>query len=160
MNGQFRGKTVLVTGCGRGVGRTIARLFAARGAHVIVNYFHSTDAAMATVAEIAAAGGSAEAVRASVAKPEQVRRLFAEVAERHGGLDVLVNNAARGVFTTLDEAADEDWARVLDTNLHGARWCGTAALPLLRGRADSIDRQCVLGLRRSGTRPLRGDRRQ
>ena len=84
MTGNAR--TVLVTGGGRGVGRAIALGFAARGAHVIINYFHSGEAAQATLAEIVAAGGSAELIRATVAKPDSVADMFAYVEQRHGGL--------------------------------------------------------------------------
>ncbi|MDX3385867.1 SDR family oxidoreductase [Streptomyces niveiscabiei] len=128
------GRIALVTGGGKGVGAAISRELARHGAHVIVNYFHSPDRAEETVAAIRAAGGSAEALRASVAKPEEVAEMFGAVADAHGGLDVLVNNAARGVFARYDELTDREWRRALDTNVHGARWCALGAVPLLERR--------------------------
>jgi NAD(P)-dependent dehydrogenase (short-subunit alcohol dehydrogenase family)/3-oxoacyl-(acyl-carrier-protein) synthase len=136
--GQFQDKVVLVTGSGRGLGRKISLLFAARGAHVIINHLHSAETAAGTAAEITAAGGSAEIMRASVAKPDQVERMLAEVGRRHGRLDVLVNNAARGEFAPMDTVSDEGWSRILQTNLHGARWCARAALPLLARGGGAI----------------------
>ncbi|MFJ6420058.1 SDR family oxidoreductase [Streptomyces hydrogenans] len=131
---DLRGKVAVVTGGGKGVGAAISRELAARGAYVVVNHFHSSGAAEDTVAAIRRAGGLARAVRASVAKREQVEALFASVADEHGGLDVLVNNAARGVFARYDDLTDVEWRRALDTNLHGARWCALAAAPLMAAR--------------------------
>ncbi|MGW4804999.1 SDR family oxidoreductase [Kitasatospora sp. NPDC004272] len=131
---DLTGKVALVTGGGKGVGAAISRELAARGALVVVNHFHSPQAAEETVAAIRAAGGRAEALRGSVAKPEQVAAVFATLAERHGGLDVLVNNAARGVFARYDDLTETEWQRALDTNLHGARRCALAAAPLMAAR--------------------------
>ncbi len=131
---DLRGKVAVVTGGGKGVGAAISRELAARGAYVVVNHFHSSGPAEDTVAAIRRAGGLARAVRASVAKREQVEALFASVADEHGGLDVLVNNAARGVFARYDDLTDVEWRRALDTNLHGARWCALAAAPLMATR--------------------------
>ncbi|MEU2503416.1 SDR family oxidoreductase [Streptomyces sp. NPDC007863] len=131
---DLHGKVAVVTGGGKGVGAAISRELARRGAHVVVNHFHSPEAAEATVTAILDAGGSAQAVRASVAKREQVTALFAAVADEHGGVDVLVNNAARGVFARYDDLTDTEWQRAVDTNLHGARWCALAAAPLMAAR--------------------------
>ncbi|MEU9853717.1 SDR family oxidoreductase [Streptomyces sp. NPDC047974] len=131
---DLRGKVAVVTGGGKGVGAAVSRELARRGAHVVVNHFHSPEAAEATVAAILDAGGSAQAVRASVAKRDQVTALFAAVADEHGGVDVLVNNAARGVFARYDDLTDTEWQRAVDTNLHGARWCALAAAPLMAAR--------------------------
>ncbi|WP_051804696.1 SDR family oxidoreductase [Streptomyces griseus] len=131
---DLQGKVAVVTGGGKGVGAAVSRELARRGAHVVVNHFHSPEAAEGTVAAIRRAGGSAQALRASVAKREQVEALFAAVAAEHGGADVLVNNAARGVFARYDDLTDTEWGRALDTNLHGARWCALAAAPLMAAR--------------------------
>ncbi|MFC8722009.1 SDR family oxidoreductase, partial [Kitasatospora sp. NPDC057198] len=131
---DLAGKVALVTGGGKGVGAAISRELAARGALVVVNHFHSPRAAEETVAAIRAAGGRAETLRGSVAKPEQVAAVFAALAERHGGVDVLVNNAARGVFARYDDLTETEWQRALDTNLHGARRCALAAAPLMAAR--------------------------
>ncbi|TDD61672.1 SDR family oxidoreductase [Kribbella antibiotica] len=138
MRSDFAGKICLVTGGSKGQGRAISRELAGRGAHVIVNWFHDRESADETVALIRAAGGSAEHLRASVAKAESVTEMFAEIGRRHGRLDILVNNAARGVFEPAEVLTEHDWQRALDTNLHGPRRCARAALPLMRERGGSI----------------------
>ncbi|WP_052868698.1 SDR family oxidoreductase [Streptomyces niger] len=136
---SFDGAVAMVTGGGKGVGRVIAGKLAARGAHVIVNCFHSPRAAADAEAEIRAAGGSAESLRGSVAREESVQRMFAEVEQRHGRLDVLVNNAAHDVMQPSHAVTERDWGRVFDTGVNGSRWCAQAAAPLLgRGPAGAI----------------------
>ncbi len=131
-NESFRGRVVLVTGGARGVGRAISTAFARLGAHVIVNYFHATEEAPALVAELREAGHSAEPIRASVAMRPQVDAMFDTIAERHGRLDVLVNNAAAGALLPLSELDESHWRRALDTNLRGSLWCARRAAALMR----------------------------
>ncbi|PRY01631.1 NAD(P)-dependent dehydrogenase (short-subunit alcohol dehydrogenase family) [Allonocardiopsis opalescens] len=147
---DFTGAVVCVTGGGRGVGRTLAQRFAAAGAHVVVNYFRDRAAAEDTLAAITERGGSAEAVRASVARREGVDRLFDRVEAAHGRLDVLVCNAASGAFRPLAELSEKDWARAVDTNLRGALWCARRAAPLMPSGG------AIVTLSSSGaSRPLR-----
>ncbi|MFJ7194063.1 MULTISPECIES: SDR family oxidoreductase [unclassified Streptomyces] len=131
---DLAGKIALVTGGGKGAGAAISRELARHGALVVVNSFHSPQAAEKTVASIRSAGGRAETWRASVAKHDQVTAMFAALAEKHGGVDILVNNAARGVFAPFDDLTDSEWRRALDTNVHGARWCALEAAPLMAAR--------------------------
>ncbi len=135
---DFTGKIVLVTGGGKGVGRAIVHEFARHGAHVLINYFHSQPAAEATLAEVLAEGGSAELIRATVAKQDSVDSMFTAIRDRHGRLDVLVNNAARGVLAAADTVTDQDWTKVFEVNVHGARRCSWAALPLLPSGTGTI----------------------
>ncbi|SFD99203.1 Polyketide synthase dehydratase [Actinopolyspora alba] len=129
---DFTGKVVLVTGGAKGVGGAITTAFAHSGAHVIVNYFHSADEARELVSTITQdTPGSAEMLRASVARRTEVAEMFTEVHRRHGGLDVLVNNAARGAMDPIGRTEDSEWKRVLDVDLHGTRWCIEYAVPLL-----------------------------
>ncbi|MEC3974513.1 SDR family oxidoreductase [Amycolatopsis sp. H20-H5] len=133
---EFAGRVVLVTGGARGLGAQISRAFVARGAHVVVNYFHaSTDAPrlLASLNEV----GSAELLRGSVANRPQVDALFETIRQRHGGLDVLVNNAAAGALLPLDELDESHWQRAFDTNLRGSLWCSRAAAKLMAGRQDA-----------------------
>ncbi|RSN06276.1 fatty-acid synthase, partial [Streptomyces sp. WAC 05977] len=135
---DFRDKICLVTGGSKGQGRAISYELAGRGAHVIVNWFHDREAAEETVRAIVSAGGSAEGLRASVAKAETVDAMFEEIGHRHGRLDVLVNNAARGVFVPPEVLTEHDWERAFNTNVHGPRRCSMAAFPLMRERGGAI----------------------
>ncbi|PRY37434.1 SDR family oxidoreductase [Umezawaea tangerina] len=142
---DLTGKLALVTGGARGVGKAIATELAARGAHVLVNYFHSHDAAKATKAEIEATGARVDLLRASIARSDQTTRLFEEIAQRYGRLDVLVNNAADGALVPVDEVTDDLLDRALDTNLKGALRCSRLAAPLMAGRGGSIVTVSALG---------------
>jgi 3-oxoacyl-[acyl-carrier protein] reductase len=110
--GKLAGKTALVTGAGRGIGRGIARRLAADGAHVAVNYSRAAAAAESLVDEIKAAGGNAFAVKADITSLDAISGMFAELAERFGKLNILVNNAGLGsaglpsLADTTEEAFD------------------------------------------------------
>ena len=118
---DFAGKVVLVTGGSRGIGRAVAREFAARGATVVVQFRADRGAAEATVAGLG--GGRHLALAADVADPGQVRALVGRVVGELGGIDVLVNNA--GIYEThpVLETSYEDWLaswrRTIDVNLLG-----------------------------------------
>lgn len=129
--GDMAGRVVLVTGGAHGVGAAISRHFARRGAHVVVNCFHSLADGRALVAELALDGGSAECVRASVGRPEQVATMFAGITRDHGRLDVLVNNSAMGTFAAADDTTGTQLDRAFEVNVKGALDCARAARPLL-----------------------------
>lgn len=128
---DLTGKVALVTGGSKGVGKAIARELAARGAHIVLNYFHSHDEAKRTRDELVAAGATVDLARASVARPEQVDRMFAEIDKRHGRLDILVNSAANGALLPLSDVTDEHIAKAVDTNYKGGLRCARAAAPLM-----------------------------
>ncbi|MFW6186846.1 MAG: SDR family oxidoreductase, partial [Actinomycetota bacterium] len=100
---SLAGKTAVVTGSSRGVGADTAKLLAAQGANVVVNYRQKAPRAHKVVQEIEAAGGHAVAVQADMTRPEEVRNLFAQAVETFGGVDVLVLNASGGMETDLGE---------------------------------------------------------
>ena len=129
---DFTGKLILVTGGAKGVGRVIAREFARCGARVLVNYFHSREAAREAQAELERMGAFAGLLCGSVARRDHVSRMFEQIRRDHGHLDVLVNNAASGALLPLAELTDRDWARAVDTNLKGSLWCAQDAVPLMR----------------------------
>ena len=121
--------TLLVTGGGRGIGAAVARLGAARGYAVCVNYRRDAAAAEAVVAAIAAAGGRALAVQADVAREDEVERLFAAVDAALPPLTALVNNAgSAGQVNRLEEAPAETIRQVMDLNVLGSIWCARAAI--------------------------------
>ncbi|MEV0359745.1 SDR family oxidoreductase [Nocardia sp. NPDC050697] len=122
---------VIVTGAARGIGRAVAERLGTGGAAVVVNYRSGVEAAEAVVDRIRAAGGRASAVRADVAVPEQVQRLFDHARQRYGDPDVVVHSAAITGFTVLADATDADYDRVLDTNVR-------ATFATLRAAAGAV----------------------
>ncbi len=129
---SLQGKTALVTGASKGVGKGIALQLAAAGARVAVNYHSDAEGAAATVAEITSKGGDAFAIQASVASSADVQRMFADVASRFGRLDIHVNNAGVQTWKTLLELTEQDWDFVLDTNLKGCFLCTQQAALLMK----------------------------
>ena len=104
---------------------------AREGAFVVVNYNSREDAAAEVVEQITTEGGRAEAVQADVADEDAVARMFDAVAERHGRLDVLVNNAGVNDQAPFGEMTSAQFLRVLQTNLVGSFECTQRALPLM-----------------------------
>ena len=132
-------QVALVTGGSRGIGRAIAQRLARQGAHAVVSYVSNAEAAASCVAEIQAAGGTAEAVPFDVADVDAAGAAIAGTSKRLGRLDILINNAGITVDTLLLRIKPEDWDRVLAVNLRGAFACTKAAArPMIRGRYGRI----------------------
>ncbi|MHA6494487.1 SDR family oxidoreductase [Pseudomonas borbori] len=122
-------KVMLITGASRGIGAATARLAAARGYALCLNYHQRRTAADALVADIVRAGGRAIAVQADVADEAQVARLFAELDREFGRLDVLVNNAGMLEQQMRLEQMDLGrWQRVFAANVFGSFLCARAAI--------------------------------
>jgi 3-oxoacyl-[acyl-carrier protein] reductase len=118
----------LVTGASRGIGRAIALELAQAGMTVAVNYARSPEAAQAVVAQME---GNGAIFGADVSQADQVQQLFADVLEKFGRLDVLVNNAGITRDGLLMRMKDEDWQQVIDLNLTGVFLCTRAATKLM-----------------------------
>ena len=117
--GKLTGKVAVVTGASKGIGARIAQELAAQGASVVVNYASSKEGADKVVADITKAGGKAIAVGGSVAKSEEIDKLFAETRKAFGKLDILVNNAGVYAFAPLEQITEEDITRMYATNVKG-----------------------------------------
>jgi len=135
---ELEGKLALVTGGGRGIGRACALELAARGADVLVNYLRNGDAAEETAEAVRALGRRAEIIRAHVGDPDRVDRMFGEIADRWGYLDILVNNAASGVIRSVRDLDVKHWDWTMNINARGAWLCAKAAVPLMDGRGGRI----------------------
>ena len=144
--GRLSGKNALVTGAGKGIGRAIALRLAAEGAHVAVGVRKESDGAP-VVAEIAGAGGSAQAVLLDVVDPASVATGVERAARPDRRLDILVNNAGIGGPTPLDGDArsDEAWTRILDVNLTGTWRVCRAARPFLPDGGRIVNLSSVTG---------------
>ena len=128
---MLEGKTAIVTGASRGIGRAIALELAKKGAYVVVNYNGSGEAADEVVKAIETAGGQAEAYQCNVADGKACEKLINDVIGRRGKIDILVNNAGIARDGLLMTAKEEDFSQTLDTNLKGAYFCTKAAAKVM-----------------------------
>lgn len=136
---QTHSRVALVTGAARRVGATIARALHARGLAVAVHYRGSDAEALALVDALnAARAGSAHPFRADLARPEQARRLVADVVSQLGALDVLVNNASSFFPTPIETVDEAQFDDLLGSNLKGPVFVSGAAAAQLRARGGAI----------------------
>jgi acetoacetyl-CoA reductase/3-oxoacyl-[acyl-carrier protein] reductase len=138
---------VLVTGGTRGIGAAISRSFAEQGAAVAAGYGRDTEPANQLLAQLRDHGVEASVHQGNVGSAEDCRRVVGEAIERHGRLDVLVNNAGITIDRTALKMTDEDWYKVLAVNLSGAFFMSQAALPHMieRGTGRIINISSIIG---------------
>ena len=151
MSADLSGQVAIVTGGGRGNGRAIAFAYAGAGADVVISAARNLDEAERVAGESAELAGTVRAVQADVTVEEDVRRLVDGALERRGRIDVLVNNAARGMkfvnerFMTdpqpFWEAAPDAWRLVIETNILGVFLVSRAVVPhmLAAGRGSIVN---------------------
>jgi 3-oxoacyl-[acyl-carrier protein] reductase len=128
---EFHGKTALVTGGSRGIGKAVAVALAGEGATIAVNYVENRKAADAVAQSIRAAGGNAFSVRADVARHADVRKMQAEIRKTAGDVDILVNNAGIHQHLKVWELRPADWERVMAVNLTGVYNCCNVFTPAM-----------------------------
>jgi 3-oxoacyl-[acyl-carrier protein] reductase len=136
---DLSGKSAVVTGGSRGIGKAIALRLAAQGADVVFSYRGNADAASATAAEIERGGRKALAVQADVTQQEAAEQLIKAALDVHGKVDILVNNAGITRDDLIMRMSPEAWRDVLETNLFGAFWTLKAVTrPMLRAKGGRI----------------------
>jgi len=149
---DLHGRTALVTGASSGLGRHFATVLAGAGAHVALAA-RRLESLEDVVAEITAAGGQATAVPLDVTDAASVRDGVREAASALGGLDILVNNAGTTVSKAALDHTEDDWDRVIDTNLKGAFLVAQEAARVMKDGAKGgsiVNIASILGLRVAG----------
>jgi NAD(P)-dependent dehydrogenase (short-subunit alcohol dehydrogenase family) len=129
---DLSGKVALVTGASRGIGESIAKLLAHHGAHVVVSS-RKIDGCQAVVDEIVSTGGSAQAIACHIGEMDQVEAIFSTIAEQHGKLDILVNNAAANPF--FGHILDTDlsaFQKTVDVNIRGYFFMSSIGAKLMK----------------------------
>lgn len=128
---DLTGKIALVTGASRGIGASIARLLAGQGAHVILSS-RKADACESVATEIRNAGGKAEVMACHIGEMEQIEQIFAAIREKHGRLDILVNNAATNPhFGPIHETDLTAFQKTVDVNIRGYFFMSARAVKLM-----------------------------
>ena len=131
---RFDGKTALVTGSGRGIGRAIALKLAQEGADLVINFFRNRQPAEETAALCAAAGARTLLVKADIGDLDSLKGLFDEIDREFGGLDILINNAASGYNRPVEQQRPKGWEWTLNINARSHLFAAQYALPLMQKR--------------------------
>jgi len=134
--GKLDGKTAIVSGSGRGIGRSIALTLAREGANVVVNDL-DTAPAQAVVDEITAAGGSAVICAGNVTAPDFGERFVGTATGEFGGLDIIINNAGYTWDTVIQKMGDDQWDAILDVHLKAPFRILRAAQPVISKAAKA-----------------------
>ena len=150
---ELEGKSALVTGASKGIGRQIAIRLAEKGAKVAINYNTSPDAASEVVETLTGEGAEAFAVQADVSDVDQVKEMFKQVEGQWGSVEILVNNAGIIDDRHLIRMSDDSWHRVIDVNLNGTFYCTRAAIRRMMSKrwGRIINIGSIVGLRGNPT---------
>jgi 3-oxoacyl-[acyl-carrier protein] reductase len=134
MEKSLSGKTALVTGASRGIGRAVALKLGQMGAAVVVNYMNSAGEADEVVKQIIAQGGRAIAIKTDMADPAAIEKLFDQAIGEFGQLDILINNAGVAIYKAIAEVSEDDYEQQFSLNVKGLLFsCQQAARKLADG---------------------------
>ena len=134
MDNSFQNKIALVTGSGRGIGRTIALHFAERGADVIINFFRNREPAEETARAVEKLGRRVLLVKADVGDLDDLNRLFDEIEKEFAALDIFVHNAASGYNRPALEQKPKGWDWTMNINARALLFAAQRAVPLMEKR--------------------------
>ncbi len=136
---DLSGRTALITGASRGIGKACALYLGRAGANVVVNYRQDEDSAKKVVSAISDMGSQAVAIKADVSKPDEALALVKNAEESQGPIDIFVNNVGTGTRALISEITREDYDRVLDTNLRAfVTLAGAVVESMKKRRTGSI----------------------
>ncbi len=144
---RLHGRVAFVTGGTRGIGRAISQSLAEQGAVVAAGYSKGLEHAEEFIESLARDGHTGSVVQGNVGSADDCRRAIEQVLDRHGRLDILINNAGITIDKTILKLTDDDWHRVLDVNLSGAFFMSQAALPHMieRGSGRIVNISSIIG---------------
>jgi enoyl-[acyl-carrier protein] reductase III len=128
---HFQGKTALITGSGRGIGRAIALHLASLGANIVVNYFRNREPAEETAHEISKFGAKVEIIKANVGEIDEITHLIETTDKVFGGLDILVSNAGSGYNRPIMEQRPRGWDWTMNINARALLFLAQKAVPLM-----------------------------
>ena len=134
----FADKIALVTGSGRGIGRSIALHFASLGANVVINFFRNRNSAEDVAEKVQKLGRDALVVKANVGEIDEINHLFREIKERYGGLDIFVSNAASGYNRPAMEQKPKGWDWTMNINARSFLFATQQAVPLMEKRGGGF----------------------
>ncbi|MFC1941496.1 enoyl-[acyl-carrier-protein] reductase FabL [Chloroflexota bacterium] len=135
---SLKGKVALVTGGSRGIGRAITLKLASEGADVIINYFRRREPAELTAKEASDKGVTAHIIKANLGDPGKIDRMFNEIEEKFGRLDILINNAASGVARSALELDTRGWDWTMDVNAKAFLLCAQRAAKLMKNGGKMV----------------------
>lgn len=128
---ELKGKVAFVSGGTRGIGLSIATKLARKGADIVINYFRSRQGANEAVAKIKALGVDCYAHRANMGNHDQIPAIFEGIKERFGKLDILISNAALGLYTSMLDIDDKAWDLSMHTNARAFLHCVQLGSPIM-----------------------------
>lgn len=129
---SLKGKVALITGGSRGIGRAITLGLASEEADVVINFLRKRSAAESTAEAARGMGVTTHIVKANLAEPEKIERMFADIEDKFGRLDILINNAASGVARTAMELKSDAWDWTMNINARAALLCAQKAAALMK----------------------------
>ena len=135
---NLKGKVALITGGSRGIGRAITLRLAEEGCNVVINYFRRGSTAEQTAQEAVNKGVNVHLIKANIAEPEKIDRMFTEIEEKFGRLDIFINNAASGVARPAMELDCDGWDWTMSINARAFLLCAQRAAKLMKNGGHMV----------------------